>query len=97
MQGFWSTAVAKEIDKNIKGLKNYSLLSEFASKVIDTNLHKGIEKTKYVNDSKITDHYAIIPTGQGLVLLEVYQPSGVKVYETIARRFLSILSPGSLS
>ncbi|NLJ96249.1 MAG: type IA DNA topoisomerase [Clostridiales bacterium] len=88
-----STAVAKEIDKNIKGLKNYSLLSEFASKVIDTNLHKGIEKTKYVNDSKITDHYAIIPTGQGLGALRSVSALGVKVYETIARRFLSIFYP----
>lgn len=91
-----STAVAKEIDKNIRGLQDYSLLSEFAAKVLNTDSHKGIEKTKYVNDSKITDHYAIIPTGQGLRALGSVSALGARVYETIARRFLSIFYPAAV-
>ncbi|NLL74113.1 MAG: type IA DNA topoisomerase [Clostridiales bacterium] len=85
-----STAVAKEIEKNIRGLQNYSILGEHATKVINTGSHKGIEKSKYVNDSKITDHYAIIPTGQGLNGLGSMPALAAKVYEIIARRFLSI-------
>lgn len=88
-----STAVAKEIEKNISGLQNYSILSEHARKVINSGSHKVIEKTKYVNDSKITDHYAIIPTGQGLNGLGSVPALAAKVYETIARRFLSIFYP----
>lgn len=88
-----STAVAKEIEKNIRGLQNYRALSEHARKVINSGSHKGIEKTKYVNDSKITDHYAIIPTGQGLNGLGSVPALAAKVYETIARRFLSIFYP----
>lgn len=88
-----STAVAKEIEKNIRGLQNYSKLSEHAAKVINSGSHKGIEKTKFVNDSKITDHYAIIPTGQGLNGLGALPALQARVYEIIARRFLSIFYP----
>ena len=60
-----STAVAKEIHKNISGLRNYALVRDIASGILEAQSYKGIEKTKYVNDKQITDHYAIIPTGQG--------------------------------
>ena len=61
-----STAVSKEIYKNISGLRNYSAIGTFAEEVIQMGSYKTIAKTRYVNDKQITDHYAIIPTGQGL-------------------------------
>jgi DNA topoisomerase-3 len=88
-----SAAVAKEIGKNIRGLVSYSKLSKYAEKVLAANAFKGIEKSRYVNDSKITDHYAIIPTGQGISALDSVSATAKKVYETIARRFLSIFYP----
>ncbi|MDD4113838.1 MAG: DNA topoisomerase [Herbinix sp.] len=91
-----STSVAKEIDKNIRGLKNYSKLNGFAEKIINTQAFKGIEKTRYVNDSKITDHYAIIPTGQGINALNSVSATAERVYEAIARRFLSIFYPAAV-
>ena len=91
-----STAVAKEIDKNIRGLKNYSKLNVFADKILDTQAFKGLEKTRYVNDSKITDHYAIIPTGQGINALNSVSATAQRVYEIIARRFLSIFYPAAV-
>ena len=60
-----STAVAKEIYKNIAGLKNYDKASAFAEEILKSGSYKGIAKTRYVNDRQITDHYAVIPTGQG--------------------------------
>ena len=91
-----STAVAKEIHKNIGGLKNYSKLGGYADKIISTEAFKGIEKTRYVNDSKITDHYAIIPTGQGIGALGSISATAERIYETIARRFLSIFYPAAV-
>lgn len=91
-----STAVAKEIDKNIRGLKNYTSLSGFADKILTTGAYKGIERTRYVNDSKITDHYAIIPTGQGINALNSLSATAARVYDTIARRFLSIFYPAAV-
>ena len=88
-----STAVAKEIHKNIGGLKGYSLVSVFADEILQKGSQKGIEKTRYVDDKKITDHYAIIPTGQGLGNLNSLSPTSTKVYEVIVRRFLSIFYP----
>ena len=88
-----STAVAKEIHKNIGGLKGYSLVSAFADEILQKGSQKGIEKTRYVDDKKITDHYAIIPTGQGLGNLNSLPPTSAKVYEVIVRRFLSIFYP----
>lgn len=85
-----STAVAKEIYRNISGLKNYSVCSSYASEVLEQGSYKGITKTRYVNDKQITDHYAIIPTGQGLNNLNSLNPTAEKVYEAICRRFLSI-------
>ena len=88
-----STAVAKEIHKNITGLKNYALCAAFAAEILEKGAYKGIEKTKYVNDKQITDHYAIIPTGQGLNNLAGLSDTSKKVYEIIVRRFLSIFYP----
>ena len=88
-----STAVAKEIHKNIGGLRNYALAAPFAKEVLEQGAYKNIAKTRYVNDKQITDHYAIIPTGQGLNNLAGLAPTAAKVYEVIVRRFLSIFYP----
>ena len=88
-----STAVAKEIGRNIGGLKSYPLLSAEASQVLENGSFKGIAKTRYVNDKLITDHYAIIPTGQGFGALRSLAPASARVYELIVRRFLSIFYP----
>lgn len=88
-----STAVAKEIHKNIGGLRNYGLVNGYASEVLAQGNYKNIAKTRYVNDKQITDHYAIIPTGQGLNNLGGLAPTAAKVYEVIVRRFLSIFYP----
>ena len=88
-----STAVSKEIYKNIKGLTGFGMVRELAEKVLEGGSYKGIAKTRYVNDKQITDHYAIIPTGQGLGNLNRLNPTALKVYEIIARRFLSIFYP----
>ena len=88
-----STAVAKEIARNIGGLKSYQPLAAFASQVLESGTFKGIAKTRYVNDKLITDHYAIIPTGQGLGALRSLAPASARVYELIVRRFLSIFYP----
>ncbi len=91
-----STAVAKEITKNIKGLQNYQPVASYAAKILAEEGFKGIAKTRYVNDKQITDHYAIIPTGQGLSALNSLHPTSAKVYEIIARRFLSIFYPPAI-
>jgi len=88
-----STAVAKEIYKNINGLRNYSHVTEFAEHILKEGSYKNLAKTRYVNDKQITDHYAIIPTGQGMNALGSLNPTAAKVYEIIARRFLSIFYP----
>ncbi len=91
-----STAVSKEIYKNISGLRNFSLVSEFAGKILEEKSYQSIAKTKYVNDKQITDHYAIIPTGQGLNNYASLHDVSKKVYEIIARRFLSIFYPPAI-
>lgn len=88
-----STAIAKEIDRNIKGLLSYPLVSGYADEILKKKMYQGIEKTKYVNDKQITDHYAIIPTGQGLKILDSMPDLQKKVYEVIVRRFLAIFYP----
>ncbi len=88
-----STAVAKEIYKNIQGLKNYSSIGDAASEVLEMGSYKNMAKTRYVNDKQITDHYAIIPTGQGLGALRSLSQTSERVYETIVRRFLCIFYP----
>ncbi|MDD5827649.1 MAG: DNA topoisomerase [Lachnospira sp.] len=90
-----STAVCKEIHKNIAGLRNYAPAGEFASQILAENMHKGIEKTRYCNDKAITDHYAIIPTGQGFNNLNSLSETAAKTYEIIVRRFLSIFYPAA--
>ena len=88
-----STAVAKEIQKNIGGLRGYVHGKPFAEEILAEGSYKNLAKTRYVNDKQITDHYAIIPTGQGMGALSSLHPSAVKVYETVVRRFLSIFYP----
>ncbi len=88
-----SSAVAKEIDRNLKGLMQYAPAASFAQEILTAGSHKGIGKGRYTNDKQITDHYAIIPTGQGLSALRSVSPTGQQVYETIVRRFLSIFYP----
>ncbi len=91
-----STAVAKEIHKNIAGLKNYDKAAVFAEEILKNGSHKNIAKTRYVNDKQITDHYAVIPTGQGMGALAGLNATAQKVYEIIVRRFLSIFFPPAI-
>ena len=91
-----STAVAKEITKNIGGLKGYGICAPIASEVLEKGMYKGLEKTRYVNDKQITDHYAIIPTGQGLGALNSLNQTSARVYEMIVRRFLAIFYPAAV-
>lgn len=91
-----STAVAKEIGKNISGLCKVEAVADFAKEVMGKKTFLSIAKSKYVNDKQITDHYAIIPTGQGLYALEKQSPLARKVYELICRRFLSIFYPPAI-
>ena len=88
-----STAVAKEIYKNIGGLRNFTPIGSFAAEVMEKKSYQNLKSTRYVNDKQITDHYAIIPTGQGLSALAGMPVLAGKVYEVIARRFLSIFYP----
>ena len=88
-----SSAVAKEIDKNIRGLRSAPLFGELASQVLSMDSWKKIGSTRYTNDKLITDHYAIIPTGQGLNALGSLKPLHMRVYLCIVRRFLSIFYP----
>ena len=88
-----SSAVAKEIHKNIGGLKQYAPAAAFVQEILTQGSYKGIGKGRYTNDKQITDHYAIIPTGQGLPALRSMSPTGQQVYDTIVRRFLSIFYP----
>ncbi len=88
-----STAVAKEIHKNLNGLSKYEMAVPYLSEIVQLKSHKGLDKTRYVNDKQITDHYAIIPTGQGLHALSSISNTGQQVYDTIVRRFLSIFYP----
>ena len=88
-----STAAAKEIYKNISGLRNYEHTAEIAQHIIEQGNYKNLAKTRYVNDKQITDHYAIVPTGQGLNTLRSGSLTAQRVYETIVRRFVCIFYP----
>ena len=90
-----STAVAKEIGKNIGGLQKYEPLAQYAQYIMQQGGYKGVAKSKYVNDKQITDHYAIIPTGQGMGALRGLSEIAANVYEIICRRFLSIFYPAA--
>lgn len=85
-----STAVVKEITKNLNGLKNIGAMKGFVDEIYERKLYSKLSKSKYVNDKQITDHYAIIPTGQGLNAFSSLSDNSKKVYEIIVRRFLSI-------
>ena len=91
-----STAVAKEIHKNIGGLKNIPSVKVFAEAILEKGSYKNIAKTRYVNDKQITDHYAIIPTGQGFGAIRTLNQTSLNVYETIVRRFLGIFCPPAI-
>lgn len=88
-----STAVSKEIYRNLSGLRHYPAIGNAADEILQTETYKSIAKTRYVNDKQITDHYAIIPTGQGLNALNNLSLTSQRVYETIVRRFLCIFCP----
>ena len=90
-----SSAVAKEIDKNIRGLTQIPGMKPYAEYILNQGLYKGIEKTKYTDDKKITDHYALIPTGQGISALRGLNARALNVYEIIVRRFLAIFFPAA--
>lgn len=91
-----STAVAKEIHRNLGGLKNLSEYKPFVDEIFEKETYKGIAKTRYVNDKQITDHYAIIPTGQGFANLKSISSAGKSIYFAIVRRFLSIFYPAAV-
>ena len=88
-----STAVAKEISRNLNGLSKYPMAAPYLKDILGFGSHKGLAETRYVNDKQITDHYAIIPTGQGLNALNSLSGTSQKVYDLIVRRFLSIFYP----
>lgn len=88
-----SSAVAKEITKQLKGLQGYDPALPYLREIARMKSFEKLEKTRYVDDKKITDHYAIIPTGQGLSALKSLQPVSAQMYEVIVRRFLSIFYP----
>ena len=90
-----STAVAKEITKNLNGLYKYKLAEPYLKDILQLESYKNLEKTRYVNDKQITDHYAIIPTGQGITALSSVSHISQQVYELIVRRFLSIFYPAA--
>ena len=91
-----SSAVAKEIHKTLNGLHNIGAMAPVVDEIMQSGSHKKIVKSRYVNDSQITDHYAIIPTGQGLNAYSSLTPVAQKVYEVIVRRFLSIFYPPAI-
>ena len=91
-----SAAVAKEISKNINGIKQIAGMRPFAEEILEKGSYQTIGKTRYVNDKQITDHYAIIPTGQGIAALKSLPERSVNVYEIIARRFLAIFYPPAI-
>ena len=91
-----STAVAKEIHKNLNGLMKYEPAVLFLQEIVGFGSHKGLAKTRYVNDKQITDHYAIIPTGQGMSALSGLSWTSRAVYDVIVRRFLSIFYPAAV-
>lgn len=91
-----STAVSKEIAKNIQGLCNIPGMKPYAEHILEAGSYKNIAKTRYVNDKQITDHYAVIPTGQGMGALRSLNQRAMNVYEIIVRRFLAIFYPPAI-
>ncbi|MBP9997096.1 MAG: type IA DNA topoisomerase [Lachnospiraceae bacterium] len=93
---FLSTAVAKEITRNLRGIGDIAAMKPFVNEILEGDAVKKLAKSKYVNDKKITDHYAIIPTGQGLANYASLSVDAKKVYEIIVRRFLGIFYPAAI-
>lgn len=91
-----SSAVAKEITNNLKGLGSIPAMKDYVAHIFETKAYAGLAKTRYVNDKQITDHYAIIPTGQGLSAYNSLSVNAKKVYEIIVRRFLAIFFPSAV-
>jgi len=91
-----STAVAKEIGKNLRGLQNIGAMKPFVDEIFEKNYQSKLPKSRYVNDKQITDHYAIIPTGQGLNNYQSLSDTAKKVYEVIVRRFLCVFYPAAV-
>lgn len=91
-----SSAVAKVIDENLNGVSSQPMFAPYVKKILASGTDKKIGKTKYTNDAMITDHYAIIPTGQGFSALPSLSPTSAKVYELIVRRFLAIFYPPAI-
>ncbi|MCR4679634.1 MAG: topoisomerase C-terminal repeat-containing protein [Lachnospiraceae bacterium] len=89
-----TTAIAKEISKNIRGLTGYPEMAYFAKNILDNRMYIGIEKSAYTDDSKVTDHYAIIPTGQTQAI-GALSDLAKSVYNLICKRFLSIFYPAA--
>ncbi len=90
-----STSVAKEISKHIRGVSSIGKFKEFTDEILANGTYKKLGK-RYVDDSKVTDHYAIIPTGQGLSALNSVSRLSAKIYELIVRRFLSVFYPAAV-
>lgn len=91
-----STAVAKEISKNLNGItRGYKdeEVQGYLQKMVEEKYSTNLVKTKYVNDSKITDHYAIIPTGQGYENYHQLPDLQKQIYKVIVKRFLAIFYP----
>ena len=85
-----SSAVAKEIHKNLKGLSEHPLYKDVINEIFESKSYTKIGSTKYTNDKQITDHYAIIPTGQGFSNLKTLDNTCLHIYEVICRRFIGI-------
>ena len=88
-----SSAVAKEISKTLNGLRKIGAMAPYIEEISQNGSVSKLPKSRYVNDKQITDHYAIIPTGQGLNAYDSLSSTAKKVYEVIVRRFLSIFYP----
>ncbi|MFI3207746.1 MAG: DNA topoisomerase III [Eubacteriales bacterium] len=88
-----STAVAKEIHKNLNGLSKYPMAAPYLEDIVAMGSHKKLASSRYVNDKQITDHYAIIPTGQGLNALNSLSSLSLNIYNAIVKRFLAIFYP----
>ncbi len=91
-----STAVAKVIDRNITGLSRLAEYEPFVSEILEKKSYQGIARTRYVNDRQITDHYAIIPTGQGFGNMKSLSRTSLNVYHAIVRKFLGIFYPAAV-
>ena len=92
-----STAVAVEIGKNLSGLKRYNgEIANYVDEIFSHGADKNIVNTKYTDDEKVTDHYALIPTGENMGEVSRLNGNEAKVYDLIVRRFISIFLPPAM-